>query len=135
MRAYKFISKNEIEQYNPKKPILYHGHYVVSASENTLTELGYKPLTENPKPPKQDFYKIVPKYTETEDNIINEWKYAEIIAETYEELVANCIAEKYSYVEEFAINRQRDTKPEEFQTYFDYCESCKIHARTKFQTT
>ena len=46
----------------------------------------------------------------------------------YDQLVSNLIRDKYTVDQEIAINRQRDTKPEEFQEYFDFCEQCKIKA-------
>ena len=51
------------------------------------------------------------------------------IKSSYEEIVVSLIREKYSLDEELAIQRQRDTKPEEFQVYFDYCEGCKESAK------
>lgn len=47
----------------------------------------------------------------------------------YEEKVVSLIREKYSVDDELAIQRQRDTKLEEFQAYFDYCEECKQRAK------
>lgn len=46
----------------------------------------------------------------------------------YDQLVSDLIRAKYTVDQEIAINRQRDTKPEEFQEYFDFCENCKIKA-------
>ena len=48
---------------------------------------------------------------------------------SYEEQVAELIRKKYTIDEEFAIQRQRETKPEEFLAYFTYCESCKKEAK------
>ena len=47
----------------------------------------------------------------------------------YEEKAVALIREKYSLDEELAIQRQRDTKPEEFCEYFTYCETCKQKAK------
>ena len=47
----------------------------------------------------------------------------------YEQRVENRIREKYSAGAEFAILRQRDTKPEEFAEYFAYCEKVKAEER------
>ncbi|MBO5020046.1 MAG: hypothetical protein J6A61_05820 [Clostridia bacterium] len=47
----------------------------------------------------------------------------------YDEKVVSLIRQKYSIDEELAIQRQRDTKPEEFNEYFVYCEECKLKAR------
>lgn len=48
---------------------------------------------------------------------------------SYSEKVVSLIREKYSLDEELAIQRQRDTKPEEFQEYFEYCEQCKAKVK------
>ena len=47
----------------------------------------------------------------------------------YENLIVSKIRQKYSINQELAILRQRDTKPEEYQEYFDYVESCKLQAK------
>ena len=47
----------------------------------------------------------------------------------YEEKVVSLIREKYSVDDELAIQRQRDTKPDEFNEYFAYCEECKQRAK------
>jgi hypothetical protein len=52
-------------------------------------------------------------------------KQAMVLAYSYEQKVNCLIREKYSIDAEFAILRQRDTKPEEFAEYNAYCESCK----------
>ena len=48
---------------------------------------------------------------------------------SYEELVEQYIREKYSLSQELAIQRQKDTKVEEFNEYFAYCEECKLRAK------
>ena len=50
---------------------------------------------------------------------------------SYDELVDSKIREKYSASQEFAILRQRDTKPTEFAEYNAYCEQCKAEARAE----
>lgn len=47
---------------------------------------------------------------------------------SYDQLVSDLILARYTVNQELAINRQRDTKPEEFQEYFDFCEQCKQKA-------
>lgn len=51
----------------------------------------------------------VPKYTEAE----------------YKAKVEEKIRERYTISDEFAILRQRDTKPEEYDAYYAYAEECK----------
>jgi hypothetical protein len=47
----------------------------------------------------------------------------------YEALIISKIRKKYSINQELAILRQRDSKPEEYQEYFDYVEQCKKEAK------
>lgn len=47
----------------------------------------------------------------------------------YDVAVDNEIRKLYSVSQEFAILRQKDEKPEEYKTYYDYCESCKAYVR------
>ena len=48
---------------------------------------------------------------------------------SYEELVVLYIRERYSIDEELAIQRQKETKPDEWEAYFAYCEECKKKAK------
>ena len=43
----------------------------------------------------------------------------------YKESIISAIREKYSVDDELAILRQRDSKPEEFEEYFNFVESIK----------
>lgn len=47
----------------------------------------------------------------------------------FEEEVVARIRQKYSVNEELATLRQRDTKPDEFDTYSAFVEECKVSAR------
>lgn len=49
----------------------------------------------------------------------------------YPQLVENKIRTRYSVSAELAILRQRETKPEEFAEYNDFCELCKAEAKTE----
>lgn len=63
---------------------------------------------------------------------IEQEEHQETISEIvipYEEKVVALIRERYSVDAELAIQRQRDTKPDEFQAYFEYCEECKQKAK------
>ena len=48
---------------------------------------------------------------------------------SYEERVVELIRERYSIDDEIAILRQKDTKQEEYQAWYDYCEGCKTQAK------
>lgn len=48
---------------------------------------------------------------------------------SYNDLVGLFVRERYSENDEFAILRQRDTKPEEYAEYNTYCEDCKKRAK------
>lgn len=49
----------------------------------------------------------------------------------YEELIVSKIRQRYSVNQELAILRQKDTKPIEYQEYFDYVEQCKAEAKSE----
>ena len=48
----------------------------------------------------------------------------------YSEKVNSLVREKYSIEAELAIQRQRDTKPDEFKAYYDYVEEVKTKAKS-----
>ena len=48
----------------------------------------------------------------------------------YSEKVIILIREKYSADDELAIMRQKGSKPMEYQAYFDFCETCKVQAKS-----
>ena len=50
----------------------------------------------------------------------------------YENLIVSKIRKKYNINQELAILRQRDTKPEEYQEYFDYVEECKKEVKIDY---
>lgn len=54
---------------------------------------------------------------------------AEPYTPTYEEKVEQLIREKYTVSDELAILRQRDSKVDEFQSYYEFCEECKAKAK------
>ena len=52
-----------------------------------------------------------------------------MLAKTYGQKVNLLIRTKYSIDEEFAILRQKETKPEEFAEYNKFCEECKTFVK------
>ena len=51
----------------------------------------------------------------------------------YEACIEAKIRARYSLSEELAIQRQRDSKPEEFKEYYEYCEKCKNEAKEIYE--
>ncbi len=51
----------------------------------------------------------------------------------YAEAVNNEIRKRYSVSDEFAIIRQRDSKPEEFEAYNAYAEACKEAVKAEIE--
>ena len=51
----------------------------------------------------------------------------------YDEAVNTEIRKRYSESQEFAILRQREEKPEEFATYYAYCEECKSYVKERYK--
>ena len=54
-----------------------------------------------------------------------------IANEEYEKKVVALIRQKYNVNQELAILRQRDTKPLEYQEYYDYVEQCKEQVKNE----
>ena len=50
---------------------------------------------------------------------------------SYEEAVNAEIRKRYTDSQEFAILRQKDEKPQEYQEYYTYCEDCKKYVKSK----
>ena len=50
---------------------------------------------------------------------------------SYDEAVNTEIRKRYSESQEFAILRQKDEKPEEYEAYYAYCEQCKAYVKSK----
>ena len=48
---------------------------------------------------------------------------------TYKEKIINAIRETYSIDDEIAILRQRESKPEEFEAYFNFVEEIKANVK------
>lgn len=46
-------------------------------------------------------------------------------------LISQKIRARYDVDQELAIQRQRDTKPQEFAEYYEYVESCKAEAKAE----
>lgn len=53
----------------------------------------------------------------------------------YKAKVRELIAERYDIGDEIAIQRQRDSKPDEFDAYNEYAEDCKRRAREMLSET
>lgn len=49
----------------------------------------------------------------------------------YDDAVDAEIRKRYSISQEFAVLRQKDEKPEEYNEYFNYCEACKLFVKSK----
>ena len=65
----------------------------------------------------------------TEEQIQAELEFAK--QHQYEDLIVSKIRKKYNVNQELAILRQRDTKPIEYQEYYDYVEQCKAEAKSE----
>ena len=57
----------------------------------------------------------------------------EAITSIYEQEISARIRRKYTFDQELAILRQRDSKPEEFKEYNDYAEKCKAEVKNDLE--
>lgn len=111
------------------------GMVIMNPGPEILGPMGYKPVeyTERPEisTPGNELREV---YADNGDRITVTWEeYTPEPAPepSYEEQVVTLIRERYSTDDELAILRQRDTKPEEFKAYDDYCEACKANVKQK----
>lgn len=111
------------------------GMVIMNPGPEILGPMGYKPVeyTERPEitTPGNDLREV---YADEGDRITVTWvEYTPEPAPepSYEEQVVALIRERYSSDDELAILRQRDSKPEEFEQYFNYCEECKATVKQK----
>ena len=51
----------------------------------------------------------------------------------YENKIVSLIRERYNVNQELAILRQKITKPEEYQTYYNYVEECKAKVKAEVE--
>lgn len=49
----------------------------------------------------------------------------------YKVAVNNEIRKEYDESDEFAILRQKNEKPEEYEAYYAYCEECKAYVKAQ----
>ena len=106
--------------YAPRK-VDYEGRTIFNPTSEVLKELGYKEI-ERSEPPVITFAQYLTERYVVGDKIYVGYKINDI---DYDELVNAEIRQRYSESQEFAILRQRDTKPQEYKEYFNYCEECK----------
>ncbi|MGM9936894.1 MAG: hypothetical protein ACI38A_06080 [Candidatus Ornithomonoglobus sp.] len=64
--------------------IRHNGRVYSNPTEATLTQLGYKPLTEAERPEEREGYYITAVYTANDTEIIQEYKYIEMPEEPAE---------------------------------------------------
>lgn len=114
------IHENALE-YAPKQ-IEYEGQIIVNPTEDLLKLLGYKELIFHEEPILNEYQYRLNRYTETADTITIDY---DVFLISYDNAINNEIKKQYSDSQEFAILRQKDIKPEEYQEYYDYCEACK----------
>ena len=87
-----------------QEPLIADGKQIFNPSEEMILAAGWEEYT--------------PEETASEEYV-----------PSYEERVVELIRERYSIDDEIAILRQKDTKQDEYQAWYDYCEACKAQAK------
>ena len=120
MRKAECIQTGErIEEYEVNVPAEYDEDGNIIKDEHTeirtrtvpIMEMVYRDMTEE-------------EIAELDNVELEYWKNVD-----YEEAVDNEIRKKYSASAEFAILRQKEEKPDEYASYYAYCEECKAFVR------
>lgn len=102
MKNYKKTINGVVEYFN--EPLIADGKQIFNPSEEQIKAAGWEEYT--------------PEETASEEYV-----------STYEERVVELIRERYTIDDEIAILRQKDTKQDEYQAWYDFCESCKAQAK------
>lgn len=100
MKQYKRTIEGVVEYFS--EPLIADGKQIFNPSEEMILAAGWEEYIPEP----------VPEYEPS-----------------YEEKVVALIRQRYSIDDEIAILRQKDTKQDEYQTWYDYCEACKAQAK------
>lgn len=103
MKQYKRTTADGIVEYF-SEPLFYDGKQIFNPSEEQIKAAGWEEYT--------------PEETASEEYV-----------PSYEGRVVELIRERYSIDDEIAILRQKDTKQDEYQAWYDYCEACKAQAK------
>ena len=87
-----------------QEPLIADGKQIFNPSEEQILSAGWE------------------EYTPEEEPVVE-------YHPTYEEKVVELIRQRYSIDDEIAILRQKDTKADEYDAWYAYCEQCKQEAK------
>ena len=126
----------------PKK-VTHNGRTYYNPRGEMCKQFGYYELIETDCPSDDKEYRLTHILNDNEQ-IIQVWvevepqpeeEVQEVVIETpvisYKDLVIDKIRAVYSIDDEIAILRQKDTKPEEFQEYYNFVEQCKAEVKAE----
>ena len=102
MKQYKRTIEGVTEYF--REPLIADGKQIFNPSEEQIKAAGWE--------------EYIPEETASEEYV-----------PSYEEKVVELIRERYSIDDEIAILRQKDTKQDEYQAWYDFCEACKAQAK------
>lgn len=117
--------------------VRHDGMVIMNPRLELLSPMGYKPVEYTERPEiKTVGNELREVYVDNGDSITVTWE--EYTPEptperepSYKQQVVALIRERYDSDDESALERQRLTKPEEFEEYFAYCEECKKTVKQK----
>ena len=119
-------------------PIISGGTVHFNPSDDIYEQYGYLPIQKEPYPYEVRNKYFIAAYEEKEGYIRQYWVETDIPPQTqedllraYKELIIKKIRMIYSIDDELAIIRQKDSKPEEFEVYYNFVEQCKIEAKNE----
>jgi hypothetical protein len=126
----------------PKK-ITHNGRTYYNPRGEMCKQFGYYELIETDCPIDEKEYYLTYEMNENEQ-IVQVWVEVEVQEElieepqdtiidtptlSYKDVVISKVRMVYSIDDEIAILRQKDTKPEEFEAYYNFVEQCKAEAK------
>ena len=107
-------------------PAKHKGQIHYNPSVDVLREMGYKPVIDTPPPEPQQGKCYTSHYEEQGEQIVKVWTENEPLPlPPYEKRVVDRVRQLYSVDDELAILRQRESKSDEFDAYFEQVEEIK----------
>ena len=104
---------------------------IINPTDEQLLSAGYKEFVPTqPSTPK--WYNSIVSYTETDTQILQEWKYEKQPAPDYKQLVVSRIQEKYDFNDEISLlaASKLDPTDADYIAWRNYVQQCKNAANT-----
>ena len=116
----------------PQKQEVFEEKTYINPKDTDLISFGFKEFVETERPEEKKWYYLIPKYSETNTKIVQEWEYIKLENPDYKQFVVSKIREKYDIDDEIALIN-KDNFSEEYIAYRNYVQECKNFAKKEIE--